>query len=115
MASKPAPDPRTPDPDIPTFADGQNAPSLREAVASREGPAEAIDDPHPLAAARAADDVPEATTPSSTTAPKGPLIPSGAIEALIVARHADPFSVLGLHRVGDIDVVRAFVPSALAM
>ena len=63
----------------------------------------AADDPHALQAPRAKD----AIEPLA-----GPTIGSAAIEALIVARHGDPFSVLGPHRVGDVDVVRALLPSA---
>ena len=34
------------------------------------------------------------------------------VEAIVAARHADPFAVLGLHQVGDSWVARAFVPHA---
>ena len=57
-------------------------------------------------APRAADAVPAWTVPSIGTA---------AIEALIVARHNDPFSLLGPHRFGDVEVVRALLPSAIAV
>jgi 1,4-alpha-glucan branching enzyme len=40
---------------------------------------------------------------------------TGAIESLIIARHGDPFSVLGPHRASDADIVRALLPSAIAV
>ena len=67
---------------------------------------QASDDPHGLAAPRAADAV--APTPVTRLA-------TATMEALIVARHGDPFAVLGPHRVGDENVVRAFLPGALAV
>jgi 1,4-alpha-glucan branching enzyme len=45
----------------------------------------------------------------------GKTVGTSTIEALIVARHGDPFAVLGPHRVGDVDVIRALLPSALAV
>jgi 1,4-alpha-glucan branching enzyme len=39
----------------------------------------------------------------------------GEVEALLHARHGDPFAVLGLHEVGDRFVARAFVPAAEAV
>ena len=36
----------------------------------------------------------------------------GTVEAIVAGEHADPFSVLGLHPVGSIWVVRAFIPYA---
>jgi 1,4-alpha-glucan branching enzyme len=37
---------------------------------------------------------------------------SDIIDAIVDGRHADPFSVLGLHEAGDALVVRAFIPGA---
>ena len=68
--------------------------------ASSTAPGAGLDRP------RAADDV----VPLKTTS-----LSTGTIEALIIARHGDPFSVLGPHRVGDIDVVRALLPGAIAV
>ncbi len=65
-----------------------------------------VADPHALAAPRAADGI---------EALAGPTIGSAAIESLIIARHGDPFGILGPHKVGDVDVVRALLPSALAV
>ncbi len=45
----------------------------------------------------------------------GPTIDSATIERLLIARQGDPFGVLGQHQVGDVDVVRALLPSALAV
>jgi len=39
-------------------------------------------------------------------------LPSDVIDAIVDGRHADPFSVLGLHEAGDALVVRAFIPGA---
>ncbi|MEI8393142.1 MAG: 1,4-alpha-glucan branching protein GlgB [Rhodospirillaceae bacterium] len=52
------------------------------------------------------------TTPRPDTA-AADILPPGALDALVRAEHADPFSVLGLHRLpaGGISV-RAFLPGA---
>ena len=55
---------------------------------------------------RAADAVEPLSTPS---------LASNVIEALIVARHGDPFAVLGPHRVGECNVVRALLPNAISV
>ncbi|HEX3861907.1 MAG TPA: 1,4-alpha-glucan branching protein GlgB [Stellaceae bacterium] len=39
----------------------------------------------------------------------------GQIEAIVAARHGDPFAFLGIHRAGDGIVVRALLPAAQAM
>ena len=44
-----------------------------------------------------------------------PSLTSSVIEALIVARHGDPFAVLGPHRVGVSNVVRALLPNAISV
>ncbi len=48
-----------------------------------------------------------------------PSLASSMIESLIVARHGDPFAVLGPHRVkgaiGDVNVVRALLPNAISV
>ena len=60
---------------------------------------------------------PAATTMNPTTTPS--VLPAAgslgtaAIESMIIARHGDPFAVLGHHRSGDVDVVRALIPGAL--
>ncbi len=52
-------------------------------------------------------------------APPPPLaratLSTATIESLIIARHGDPFAVLGLHAVDGVDVLRAMLPSALAV
>ncbi len=63
-------------------------------------------DPHGLEGPRAADAV---------EAIAAPTIPGPEIERLLTARHGDPFGVLGPHRVDGGDVVRALLPSALAV
>ena len=100
MATKRARDPRVPDPDV-TMIEADTAQKPR-----RDSTAKPADDPHRLAGPRAADAVAPLTTPSLAT---------GAIEALIVARHNDPFALLGPHRVGDVDVVRVLLPSAITV
>ena len=47
--------------------------------------------------------------------PVTPSLASGVIESLLVARHGDPFSVLGPHRVGESYVLRALLPNALSV
>jgi 1,4-alpha-glucan branching enzyme len=91
--------------DAPTEA---GAKATRPRTPGRAAPRaiEASDDPHRLEGPRAADNV----TPLASTS-----ISTATIEALIVARHGDPFSILGPHRVGDANVVRALLPSALAV
>ena len=44
-----------------------------------------------------------------------PTLSSKVIESLLIARHGDPFGVLGPHMVDDVDLVRALLPSALAV
>ncbi len=39
----------------------------------------------------------------------------GDVNAIIAARHADPFAVLGLHKVGDGFALRAFAPGAATL
>ena len=63
-------------------------------------------DPHGLATPRAAD----AIAPLA-----GPTLGTNEIERLIIARHGDPFGVLGPHKVDGTDVVRALLPSAVAV
>ena len=89
-------------------ADPTSAPALRQQPTTSEAPATpfAVDDPDRMATPRAADD---------PTALVGPSIDSATIEALVIARHADPFAVLGPHRVGDVAVVRAMLPSAVSV
>jgi 1,4-alpha-glucan branching enzyme len=48
-------------------------------------------------------------------APGGPTLGTAEIERLLIARQGDPFAVLGPHRVDGVDVVRALLPSALAV
>ena len=36
----------------------------------------------------------------------------GTVDAIVAGKHSDPFSILGLHPVGSIWVVRAFIPHA---
>src|SRR5947209_6320935 len=44
-----------------------------------------------------------------------PTIDQGAIDAILGAYHGDPFSVLGMHQVGEHLVVRVFRPDARAV
>ncbi|MEO8937600.1 MAG: 1,4-alpha-glucan branching protein GlgB [Burkholderiaceae bacterium] len=75
-------------------------------MATRDRSAIATDDPHGLKGPRAAD----AIEPL-----EGPTINSATIESLIIARHGDPFGVLGPHLVDGTTVVRALLPSAVAV
>ena len=45
----------------------------------------------------------------------GPTLNTATIQSLLIARHGDPFGVLGPHRIGEVDVVRALLPSALSV
>ena len=44
-----------------------------------------------------------------------PTIEPAALDAILSAQHGDPFSVLGMHEVGDVLVVRVFRPGARAI
>ena len=52
---------------------------------------------------------------SASSTPSGAPLASATIEALLVARHGDPFAVLGPHRVAGRLVVRALLPGALSV
>ena len=78
----------------------------RDAADEASGTASVSDDPHRLEAPRAADVVAPLAAPSIGTA---------VIEALIVARHGDPFAVLGPHDSDGVAIVRAMLPSAVAV
>ena len=59
---------------------------------------------------------PERSRVADAVEPRAPgSLASGIIEALIVARHGDPFAVLGPHRVEGATVVRALLPHALSV
>ncbi len=45
-------------------------------------------------------------------APAKPTLAPDAVDALVAGTHGDPFSVLGIHKVGRGHVVRAFIPGA---
>ena len=63
-------------------------------------------DTHRLDAPRAADVIEPLAKPT---------LSSKAIESLLIARHGDPFGVLGPHPVDGVDVIRVLLPSALAV
>ncbi len=71
------------------------------------------------ASARTMGDASRPRATDTVEALAAPSLASHVIESLIVARHGDPFAVLGPHRVkgsgGDGDVVRALLPNAISV
>ncbi|WP_081078222.1 1,4-alpha-glucan branching protein GlgB [Burkholderia cepacia] len=63
-----------------------------------------------------ADDVERADTASGRAAHPDAAVPDArSLAALLSGDHADPFSILGMHRAGNVLVVRAFVPGAVSV
>ncbi|WP_439686025.1 1,4-alpha-glucan branching protein GlgB [Cupriavidus oxalaticus] len=54
-------------------------------------------------------------TPATRGAPRTGMLPGHELDALLGARHHDPFAVLGPHRDGDGLLVRACLPGAVAV
>ena len=53
-------------------------------------------------------------TPAARGAPRTGMLPGHELDALLGARHHDPFAVLGPHHDGDGLLVRACLPGAVA-
>jgi 1,4-alpha-glucan branching enzyme len=58
---------------------------------------------------------PAAKPPAPETAQNPSQLDEAALQALLQARHGDPFSVLGMHQVGDALVVRVLLPGAFGV
>ena len=142
MASKTKPDPKLPEKAAAAKASRTKAPAVRRAVKQRgidpAATTAAIERTAAIVASVAASaSTMHDATPAGSTVPgdvsrserpraadaieplAAPSLASGVIEALIVARHGDPFAVLGPHRVGhgagQVDIVRALLPDAVSV